>query len=281
MANLASAVWMGCQRVALIFSVVLAIALFYAPVSLAEEFHIDLEQHCREQFGSGVAYDIDYNDGGALCSDPTGNEQHKIDVGEVCFAAHQSERYIRAGSDVTCLTKGSWSGTPIIYLPEACQSLLIDTVSFSQTSDGVITCKSVFAETGEVFTADIYVDYVGACERGYLEGDFYYCGSWSFNGVGTSYVVPADAPPPTRIRRDIPALDPKDIIDAGGSGDLMDSAVTLSHILECGNGYPEAVMLSAADYPKAARNPKGLGGWGWLYMGFDLPCPGLTGGHDD
>jgi len=61
------------------------------------------------------------------------------------------------------------------------------------------------------------------------------------------------------------------VLDAKGMGKLFKLPVTLEHLRECGYYTKETRKL-------AFRNPKGLGTFGWQWLGIATPCPRLSGG---
>ena len=83
----------------------------------------------------------------------------------------------------------------------------------------------------------------------------------------------------TRIKNQpFPPLDPRDIIDTKGTGNLEETPVKYANLKGCGHGDPSFGLLGVADVMKSNADPGGLDGAGWDQMGIDLPCQGLSGG---
>lgn len=83
----------------------------------------------------------------------------------------------------------------------------------------------------------------------------------------------------TRIKnRPFPPLDPRDVVDAGGTGEIDESPVKFVNLKGCGHGDPAYALMGFDDVRKSNADPAGLDGAGWDQMGIALPCEGLTGG---
>lgn len=66
----------------------------------------------------------------------------------------------------------------------------------------------------------------------------------------------------------------KDIIDAGGTGELFGKPITYAQLEGCGNGDPKFTMT----FPPALME-RGLGEQSYEYMGLSMPCASFAGGR--
>lgn len=78
--------------------------------------------------------------------------------------------------------------------------------------------------------------------------------------------------------RPFPLLDPRDVVDAEGTGELGETPVKFANLKGCGHGDPAFALMGFDDIRKSTADPAGLDGAGWDHMGISLPCEGLTGG---
>ena len=277
-----SNVILRCLQIKLL--VVAALVSLFVPAAALEQ-KFDLNRYCADEYGPSVFATIDQRDGGPLCTERTdgglGLLHRKVDGAALCQKLYQTRRSRMAGTNIICIIDAE-DGKSEINLLEYCRDAFgPDAIVSKRVTDGAAMC-SVPVASGLGLVHHL-IDIDALCGgSGSVEDELLNCGSGFNSATGSQGSGPdggaSQRPRQSRNPPPFPPLTEEDIIDTGGDGELAGESLTSAHLLSCGNGDPETILTGFASIQKANRDPRGLGGWGWILMGVDLPCPGLNGG---
>ena len=261
-------------------AVLLGSVLLFPSSGEAAEAPADIERFCREVFGPDAFAGVDRRDNGLLCSlrvsGGLGLVHNKIDPIMVCTVQHQTQRFRREGLGVICITGQAAVAERTVDLNRHCrQAYGPDAFLTRRRTDNAPMC-SVRTDGGLGLRHHV-IDVRGLCggNSARVENSTLRCAGGPAGqsaGAGPAGGDGGRAGGRTTPQAPgTPPLDPEDIVDADGTGELFDKPIKAANLIDCGGGPDRTYLNGAAD-------PNGLNGYGWDNLGASVLCPGLTNG---